>query len=154
MEANNNPENIQPSKAIEHTTKTTDDTTTNGGELSNNHVDSITNYNDEDAEKSDNNDEPAENTTSVEQRLRNISEEVGRINLNGGNPESYERQSFLSLNDLMKSLRSSDRRHPPQIDSDYSNTMHVLGERASIVNADSSRKIKTIDLRQTNRALY
>lgn len=146
----------QPAKkSIEQqNTRAADDSSNSNGavdDANNNHIESITSFGD--AAKSDEFDEKVETTTSVEQRLRKISEEVGKISLSG-NAENYERQSFLSLSDLMKSLRPSDRRHPPQIDSDYSNTMHVLGERASIVGGDSSRKVKTIDLRQTNRALY
>lgn len=93
-----------------------------------------------------------EDTTSVEQRLKKISEEIEKYSNNDNDP--HGRQSFFSLSDLIKTLRPADKKVVPQIDSDYSNTMHVLGETASIVGGDDGRKIKTIDLRQTNRALF
>lgn len=93
-----------------------------------------------------------EDTTSVEQRLKKISEEIEKYSNTDNDP--HGRQSFFSLSDLIKTLRPSDKKVVPQIDSDYSNTMHVLGETASIVGGDDGRKIKTIDLRQTNRALF
>lgn len=94
--------------------------------------------------------EKVEETTSVEQRLKKISEEIEKFSNNES--EIHGRQSFFSLSDLIKTLRPSDKKIIPQIDSDYSNTMHVLGE--TIVGGDDARKIKTVDLRQTNRALY
>lgn len=97
--------------------------------------------------------EKIEETTSVEQRLKKISEEIEKFS-NNDNADNHGRQSFFSLQDLIKTLHPTDKKIIPQIDSDYSNTMHVLGETASIVGGDDSRKIKTIDLRQTNRALY
>lgn len=97
--------------------------------------------------------ENVEETTSVEQRLRKISEEIEKFS-NNNESEMRGPHSFFSLQDLIKTLRPSDKKIIPQIDSDYSNTMHVLGETASIVGGDDTRKIKTIDLRQTNRALY
>lgn len=97
--------------------------------------------------------EKVEETTSVEHRLKKISEEIEKYS-NNDNQDIHGRKSFFSLSDLIKTLRPSDKKIIPQIDSDYSNTMHVLGETASIVGGDDARKIKTIDLRQTNRALY
>lgn len=99
--------------------------------------------------------ERVEETTSVEQRLRKITENIERYsNGNDNDSEIHGRQSFLSLTDLLRTLHPAGKKLGPQIDSDYSNTMHVLGETASIVNSDESRKIKDYDLRQTNRALY
>lgn len=98
--------------------------------------------------------EKIEETTSVEQRLRKITEEIEKYSNLDNESEIHGRQSFFSLSDLIKTLRPADKKITPQIDSDYSNTMHVLGETASIVNGDDSRKIKDVDLRQTNRALY
>lgn len=96
--------------------------------------------------------ESVEETTSVEHRLRKISEEIEKYS--NSDSEIQGRQSFFSLADLIKNLQpGQDKKIAPQIDSDYSNTMH-LGEKASIVAGDDARKIKTIDLRQTNRALY
>lgn len=97
--------------------------------------------------------EKVEETTSVEHRLKKISEEIEKYS-NNDNQDIHGRQSFFSLSDLIKTLRPSDKKIIPQIDSDYSNTMHVLGETAKVVGGDDARKIKTIDLRQTNRALY
>lgn len=94
-----------------------------------------------------------EETTSVEQRLKKISEEIEKYSSNEN--DANGRQSFFSLSDLIKTLRPSDKKLGPQIDSSYSNTMHVLGETASIVGGDAEgRKIKTIDLRTANRALF
>lgn len=96
--------------------------------------------------------ENVEETTSVEHRLRKISEEIEKYSNSDG--EIQGRQSFFSLADLIKNLQpGQDKKIIPQIDSDYSNTMH-LGEKASSVGGDDARKIKVINLRQTNRALY
>lgn len=134
----------QIGKAMEQSTQTIDGNNKSIDENAYNHVEPITGNIAEDVAKSDDFEEKIETTTSVEQRLRKISEEVGKLSLSG-NTGNFERQSFLSLDDWMKSLRMSDRRHQPQIDSDYSNTM---------VGGDRARKIKTDDLRYTNRALY
>lgn len=92
-----------------------------------------------------------EETTSVEHRLRKISEEIEKYS--NSDSEIQGRQSFFSLADLIKNLQpGQDKKVIPQIDSDYSNTMH-LGEKGA-VGGDDARKIKSIDLRQTNRALY
>lgn len=96
--------------------------------------------------------ESVEETTSVEHRLRKISEEIEKYS--NSDSEIQGRQSFFSLADLIKNLQpGQDKKIIPQIDSDYSNTMH-LGEKGSIVGGEEARKLKTIDLRQTNRALY
>jgi len=133
------------SKSSEDSTKATEDSTKLNEEESN-HVESITQT--DDALEQEENSEKIEETTSVEQRLKKISEEYSI------NDNTDKSQSFISLSDFLKTLRPTDRKIKPQIDSDYSNTMHVLGETASIVGSDDQRKIKTIDLRQTNRALY
>lgn len=135
-----------------------------------NHVESITtNEDDTAAIDTEMNSEKIEETTSVEQRLKRISEEIEKyrnVNINdnnnnnngggvgGASVENHGPQSFLYLTDLLNTLRPSEKKVIPQIDSDYSNTMHVLGETTSIVSGDDTRKIKTMDLRQTNRALY
>lgn len=149
--------------ASEESTKINDD------EL--NHIESITTNDDDneadaavDAEEIS---EKIEETTSVEQRLKRISEELEKyrnVNDNNGGgsgvgggasaADNHGPQSFLYLTDLLNTLRPAEKKVIPQIDSDYSNTMHVLGETTSIVSGDDTRKIKTIDLRQTNRALY
>lgn len=140
--------------APEESTRTSDD------EL--NHVESITTNDDDAGIDTEENSEKVEETTSVEQRLRRISEEIEKyrnVNVNdnnnaGSSAENHGPQSFLYLTDLINTLRPSEKKVIPQIDSDYSNTMHVLGETTSIVSGDDTRKIKTNDLRQTNRALY
>lgn len=118
----------QNGKATEQSTRTIGDNKKTIDENAYNHIEPITGNISEDAAKSDDFEEKIETTTSVEQRLRKISEEVGKLSLSG-NTGNFERKSFLSLDDWMKSLRMSDRRHQPQIDSDYSNTM-VGGDRA------------------------
>lgn len=96
--------------------------------------------------------ESVEDTTSVEHRLLKISEEIEKYS--NSDSDIQGRQSFFSLADLIKNLQpGQDKKSTPQIDSAYSNTMH-LGEKASIVGGDDAQKIKNIDLRQTNRALY
>lgn len=134
----------QIGKSEEQSAQTIIDNNKSIDENAYNHVEPITGIIAQDATKSDDFEEKIETTTSVEQHLRKISEEVEKLSLRS-NTENLERQSFLSLDDLMKSLRKSDWRNQPQIDSDYSNTM---------VGGDRARNIKTDDLRYTNRALY
>lgn len=97
--------------------------------------------------------EKFEETTSVEQRLRKISEEIEKYSTSD-NESDLGRQSFFSLSDLIKTLRPTDKKVIPQIDSDYSNTMRVLGETASIVGVDEGRKVRDGDLTQTNRGHF
>lgn len=97
--------------------------------------------------------EKFEETTSVEQRLRKISEEIEKYST-GENESDLGRQSFFSLSDLIKTLRPTDKKVIPQIDSDYSNTMRVLGETSSIVGVDEGRKVRDGDLTQTNRGHF
>lgn len=94
--------------------------------------------------------ESFEETTSVEQRLKKISEEIEKYST-GDNESDLGRQSFFSLSDLIKTLRPTDKKVIPQIDSDYSNTMRVLGETASIVGVDEGRNVRDGDSTQTNR---
>lgn len=88
--------------------------------------------------------EKFEETTSVEQRLRKISEEIEKFST-GDNESDLGRQSFFSLSDLIKTLRPTDKKVIPQIDSDYSNTMRVLGETSSIVGVDEGRNVRDGD---------
>lgn len=88
--------------------------------------------------------EKFEETTSVEQRLRKISEEIEKYSTND-NESDLGRQSFFSLSDLIKTLRPTDKKVIPQIDSDYSNTMRVLGETSSIVGVDEGRQVRDGD---------
>lgn len=99
----------------------------------------------------DESDAKVEETTSVEQRLKKISEEIEKYS-SSENESDIGRQSFFSLSDLIKTLRPSDKKVIPQIDSDYSNTMRVLGETSSIVSGEEARKLKDVDLK--TRALY
>lgn len=140
-------------KLAEESTRMSEESTKiNDDEL--NHVESITPNESDDAIESEGISEKIEETTSVEQRLRRISEAIERYSTDNENTENHGPKSFLTITDLINTLQPADRKVMPRIDSDYSNTMHVLGETASIVGGDDSRKIKTIDLRQTNRALY
>lgn len=97
--------------------------------------------------------EKFEETTSVEQRLRKISEEIEKYSTSD-NESDLGRQSFFSLSDLIKTLRPTDKKVIPQIDSDYSNTMRVLGETSSIVGVDEGRKVRDGDSTQTNRGHF
>ncbi|XP_037032586.1 uncharacterized protein LOC119071702 isoform X2 [Bradysia coprophila] len=97
--------------------------------------------------------EKFEETTSVEQRLRKISEEIEKYS-SGDKESDVGLQSFFSLSDLIKTLRPTDKKVIPQIDSDYSNTMRVLGETSSIVGVDEGRKVRDGDSLQTNRGHF
>lgn len=85
--------------------------------------------------------------TSVELRLKQITQEVQkRTRTDAENhhlPHSLTpdlddigHQSFLSLSDLIRTLRPNDKQIIPQIDSDYSNAMRVLGEKSVVVNGE------------------
>ncbi|KAG5684503.1 hypothetical protein PVAND_013733 [Polypedilum vanderplanki] len=65
----------------------------------------------------------------VEQRLRELTDDLGRLQQINSDDET--RQSFLSLSDLIKNLRHEDDK-PLQIDSSYSRSK-VLGEKPDIV---------------------
>lgn len=81
---------------------------------------------------------------AVEVRLKEISQEVEKRN----NKENMHipsltpdlddigRKSFLSLTDLIRTLHPNDKQIIPQIDSDYSNAMRVLGEKSVVVNTN------------------
>lgn len=92
-------------------------------------------------------------STSVEQRLKEISEEVEKQN-HSDTEADIGRQSFFSLSDLIKTLRPSDRKVIPQIDSDYSNTMRVLGETASMGGAAEGRQMKGVEISTAPRAVH
>jgi hypothetical protein len=83
----------------------------------------------------------------VEQKLKQISAEIEKYSA-GDKDNETGRQSFMTLSDLLKNLRPNDK-ITPQIDSDYSNTMRVLGE-TSILHG---RKMKDSDVTQINRSL-
>lgn len=80
----------------------------------------------------------------VEQKLKQISEEIEKYSNNEQAETSDDRQSFFSLSDLIKTLQPAVKK-APQIDSDYSNTMKVLGEQPSYSSVSG--------VRQTNRSL-
>ncbi|XP_037947388.1 uncharacterized protein LOC119679229 isoform X2 [Teleopsis dalmanni] len=118
-----------------------------------------TNENNTETEEHENVSAPAKATSvsstseepSVEVRLKQISQEIEKLN-NKETPASlhpvgishdnddFSRQSFLSLTDLIRTLRPNDKQIIPQIDSDYSNAMRVLGETSALVNNDESHK--------------
>ncbi|XP_058446897.1 uncharacterized protein LOC131427580 isoform X2 [Malaya genurostris] len=62
----------------------------------------------------------------VEQKLKQITREIEEMSHSDRDVDNG-RQSFLSLSDLIKNIRPAEK-VAPQIDSSYSNTMHVLGE--------------------------
>lgn len=70
-----------------------------------------------------------EEEVPVEQRLRQLTDDLGRLKLDTNDDEN--RQSFLSLSDLIKTLRPNDDK-PLQIDSSYSRSQ-VLGEKPDVV---------------------
>ncbi|XP_011188439.1 uncharacterized protein LOC105215943 isoform X2 [Zeugodacus cucurbitae] len=99
---------------------------------------------------------PAEVPT-VEVRLKQISQEIEKMaaasnenqrhNLpaagvlhHENNKNDVDRQSFLSLTDLIRTLRPNNKQIIPQIDSDYSNAMRVLGETSEVVNNEEAHK--------------
>ncbi len=99
-----------------------DETTTeNGGQEDESHVED-----DAHAESSDH----EEVEIPVEQRLRQLTDDLGRLDKISSNDDE-NRQSFLSLSDLIKTLRPNDDK-PLQIDSSYSRSQ-VLGEKPDIV---------------------
>jgi hypothetical protein len=71
-----------------------------------------------------------EEEVPVEQRLRQLTDDLGRLDNRASNDDE-NRQSFLSLSDLIKTLRPNDDK-PLQIDSSYSRSQ-VLGEKPDIV---------------------
>ncbi|XP_061402557.1 high mobility group nucleosome-binding domain-containing protein 5-like [Musca vetustissima] len=91
--------------------------------------------------ESHNNDLPG-----VEVRLKQISQEVEKRtseenrHIPSLTPELDDigHQSFLSLTDLIRTLRPNDKQIIPQIDSDYSNAMRVLGEKSVVVSSNGN----------------
>ncbi|XP_036231449.2 FK506-binding protein 5 isoform X1 [Bactrocera oleae] len=94
---------------------------------------------------------------TVEVRLKQISQEIEKMaaasNENQrhnipaagvlhheNNNNDVDRQSFLSLTDLIRTLRPNNKQIIPQIDSDYSNAMRVLGETSEVVNNEDAHK--------------
>lgn len=81
---------------------------------------------------------------AVEVRLKEISQEVEKrkndenrqISSLQSDLDDIGRQSFLSLTDLIRTLHPNDKQIIPQIDSDYSNAMRVLGEKSVVVNTN------------------
>lgn len=81
---------------------------------------------------------------AVEVRLKEISQEMEKRKNNENRQipslqsdlDDIGRQSFLSLTDLIRTLHPSDKQIIPQIDSDYSNAMRVLGEKSVVVNTN------------------
>lgn len=94
-----------------------------------------------------------DSSTSVEQRLKEITEQVEKQN-HSDSDSDIGQQSFFSLSDLIKTLRPSDRKVKPQIDSDYSNTMRVLGETASIAVGAEGRQMKGVEISTAPRAAH
>jgi hypothetical protein len=74
--------------------------------------------------------EEEEEEVPVEQRLRELTDDLGKLQQISSNDDET-RQSFLSLSDLIKNLRQDDDK-PLQIDSSYSRSK-VLGEKPDIV---------------------
>ncbi|KAM7345641.1 narrow isoform 2-T2 [Cochliomyia hominivorax] len=81
---------------------------------------------------------------AVEVRLKEISQEVEKRNNEENRHipsltpdlDDIGRQSFLSLTDLIRTLHPNDKQIIPQIDSDYSNAMRMLGEKSVVVNSN------------------
>lgn len=96
--------------------------------------------------------EQEEHTTSVEQRLKQITAEIEKFS-NTDSESDIGRQSFFSLSDLIKTLRPNDKK-TPQIDSDYSNTMRVLGETSVIGNEDAARNSRDSEITQIRSSFY
>lgn len=88
-----------------------------------------------------------EEEVPVEQRLRQLTDNLGRLDKISSNDDE-NRQSFLSLSDLIKTLRPNDDK-PLQIDSSYSRSQ-VLGEKPDIVY--HPRNAGTGDI--ANRSLF
>ncbi|XP_073814102.1 narrow isoform X2 [Musca autumnalis] len=82
----------------------------------------------------------------VEVRLKQISQEVEKraseenrhIPSLTPDLDDIGHQSFLSLTDLIRTLRPNDKQIIPQIDSDYSNAMRVLGEKSVVVSSSGN----------------
>lgn len=90
-----------------------------------------------------------EEEVPVEQRLRQLTDDLGRLDKISSNDDE-NRQSFLSLSDLIKTLRPNDER-PLQIDSSYSRSQ-VLGENLKPDIVYHPRNAATGDA--ANRSLF
>ncbi|XP_067628258.1 uncharacterized protein nw isoform X2 [Eurosta solidaginis] len=93
---------------------------------------------------------------TVEVRLKQISQEIEKMAAASNENQRHnnaaaagvlhhdnndvDRQSFLSLTDLIRTLRPNNKQIIPQIDSDYSNAMRVLGETSEVVNNEEAHK--------------
>ncbi|XP_054737900.1 pyrroline-5-carboxylate reductase 1 [Anastrepha obliqua] len=103
---------------------------------------------------------PAEVPT-VEVRLKQISQEIEKMAAANSENQRHnnapvgvlhhdnndvDRQSFLSLTDLIRTLRPNNKQIIPQIDSDYSNAMRVLGETSEVVNNEEAHKFYDKDM--------
>ncbi|XP_017465068.1 PREDICTED: uncharacterized protein LOC108358314 isoform X2 [Rhagoletis zephyria] len=103
---------------------------------------------------------PAEVPT-VEVRLKQISQEIEKMAAANNDNQRHnnaatgvlhhdnndvDRQSFLSLTDLIRTLRPNNKQIIPQIDSDYSNAMRVLGETSEVVNNEDTHKFYDKDM--------
>lgn len=77
-------------------------------------------------------------TTTVEQRLKQITAEVGKIASEAAQPVAeVGRQSFMSLTDLIRNLRPNDK-VPLQIDS----LSNMRSAESGPVIVESSRKVR------------
>lgn len=106
-----------------------DETTTENEEEQ--HSDETATENDEHTESSEHHHHEEEEEVPVEQRLRQLTDDLGRLDNRASSNDDENRQSFLSLSDLIKTLRPNDDK-PLQIDSSYSRSQ-VLGEKPDIV---------------------
>lgn len=83
----------------------------------------------------------------VEQKLRQLTDTIQNLDKSIGSNDDDARQSFLSLSDLIKTLRP-DESKPLQIDSAYSRSQ-VLGEKPDVIYKHPRN---TGDI--TNRSLF
>lgn len=90
---------------------------------------------------------------AIEVRLKQIaqdfekmtsSQELQRAAAAGVSKDEMTPQSSLSLSDLIRTLRPNEQQIIPQIDSDYSNAMRVLGKTSAVVGNEDSRKFKVL----------
>lgn len=93
-------------------------------------------------------------TPSVAQRLKKITEDIEKYSSPDAEAD-LGRQSFFSLSDLIKTLRPSDKKVHPQIDSDYSNTMRVLGGGdVAMINGAEGRQLKGVEISTAQQRSY
>lgn len=99
----------------------------------------------------------SEEEIPVEQKLRQITEEIEKYSnkvVDKVDLTEDDRQSFFSLSDLIKTLRPDDKEKAPQIDSDYSNTMRVLGEQQKSDAAEATVYETPASIDPSNRSLF